>query len=60
VFNYATNISATLAVQQLGVAGSERYAVQKLLQVHDALRYAMPAVASASERDSQCRLARIG
>jgi hypothetical protein len=33
VFNYATNLSATLAVQQLGVAGSERYAVQKLLQV---------------------------
>jgi hypothetical protein len=35
VFNYATNISANLEVQQLGVAGSERYAVQRLLQVHD-------------------------
>ena len=33
VFNYATNISANLEVQQLGVAGSERYAVQRLLQV---------------------------
>ena len=33
MFNYATNISANVEVQQLGVAGSERYAVQKLLQV---------------------------
>ena len=33
MFNYATNLSATLEVQQLGVAGSERYAVQRLLQV---------------------------